>query len=110
MVKRDYEHDNSKLAYYITIDMELHPGTSITPQEQKVLKCRQKWNSVRKAYADFLGKPYIIPPVYQNKTLKKVENTTNKTQKNPIAQNNNITRKYRPAQNLVRVKRSVKNR
>jgi len=110
MVKRDYEHDNSKLAYYITIDMELHPGTSITPQEQKILKCRQKWNSVRKAYADFVGKPYIIPPVYQNKTLKRVENTTNKTQKKPIAQNNNITRKYRPAQNLVRVKRSVKNR
>jgi hypothetical protein len=110
MVKRDYEHDNSKLAYYITIDMELHPGTSITPQEQKVLKCRQKWNSVRKAYADFVGKPYIIPPVYQNKTLKKVENTTNKTQKKRIAQNNNNSRKYRPAQNLVRVKRSVKNR
>jgi hypothetical protein len=110
MVKRDYEHDNSKLAYYITIDMELHPGTTITPQEQKVLKCRQKWNSVRKAYADFVGKPYIIPPVYQNKTVKRAENTTNKTQKNPIAQNNNNTRKYRPAQNVTGWKRTVKNR
>lgn len=55
MVKRDNEYDNSKLAYYITIDMELHPGTSITPQEQKVLKCRQKWNSVRKSLCGFRG-------------------------------------------------------
>jgi len=110
MVKRDYENDNSKLAYYITIDMELHPGTSITPQEQKVLKCRQKWNSVRKAYADFIGKPYIIPPVYQNKTVKRRENTTNKTQKKPIAQNNNNTRKYRPVQNVTGGKHSIRNR
>ena len=51
--------------------MELYPGTSIPPEEKVNLKCKSKWNSVRKAYADFLGKPYIISPVYtSNKTLK----------------------------------------
>jgi hypothetical protein len=110
MVRRDNEYDNSKLAYYITIDMELHPGTSITPQEQKVLKCRQKWNSIRKAYADFVGKPYIIPPVYQTKTIKSREDIKNKTQnKKPNPQNN--TRKYNPNQRFVKGGvRTVKNR
>lgn len=88
LVKKD--DDKSKISYYITIDMELHPGTSITPEELKNIKCRQKWNAVRKAYARFIGKPYVIPPVYETKTLKNNEkpNTLNKTQKERIFQNN----------------------
>ena len=50
--------------------MELHPGTTIDPEEEKTLKCRQKWNKIRKAYSNFLGKPYIIPPVYSKKREK----------------------------------------
>ena len=97
-MKKEEHTDDTQLAYYITIDLELHPGTSITPEEIKDLKCRQKWNSVRKSWSNFTGKPYIIPPVYQTKTLKNKEpNLTNKTQyKRPLLQNN--TRKYRPNQ------------
>ena len=97
-MKKEEQTDDTQLAYYITIDLELHPGTSITPEELKDLKCRQKWNSVRKSWSNFTGKPYIIPPVYQTKTLKNREpNLTNKTQyKRPLLQNN--TRKYRPNQ------------
>ena len=97
-MKKEEHTDDTQLAYYITIDLELHPGTSITPEEIKDLKCRQKWNSVRKSWSNFTGKPYIIPPVYQTKTLKNREpNLTNKTQyKRPLLQNN--TRKYRPNQ------------
>jgi hypothetical protein len=65
MFKRDDALDTSKLAYYVTIDMEVHPGTSIKPDEMRTLKCQQKWNAIRKAYAGFVGKPYTIPPVYQ---------------------------------------------
>ena len=92
------ENDNSKISYYITIDMELQPGKSITPDELKKIKCRQKWNAVRKAYARFVGKPYIIPPVYQNATVKnREENKTNKTIVNKSNNNNdnNNTRNYR---------------
>ena len=73
--------DSSQLAYYITIYMELYPGTSIPPEEKANLKCKSKWNSVRKAYADFLGKQYIIPPVYTSKTL----NNTRKNIPNKLA-------------------------
>ena len=90
------EIDPSQIAYYITIDLELHPGTSITPEEMKQSKCRQKWNSVRKAYSEFVGKPYAMTPIYHTKTLKNKEQVQgNKTQyKRSFPQNN--TRKYRP--------------
>ena len=65
----------SQLAYYITIDLELHPGTSIPPEEINTLRCRQRWNAVRKAWSSFTGKPYIIPPVYQYKKIDYKSNT-----------------------------------
>ena len=74
------EKDDSNISYYITIDMELHPGLTLTPEELKESQCRQKWNSVRKAYAGFTGQPYVIKPIYQtNKTAKnKEDHGTNK--------------------------------
>ena len=82
-------NNKSKLAYYITVDMELYPGTTIPPEEINNLKCNQKWNAVRKAYAEFIGKPYTIPPVYRE------EKTKNNNTRKPIVPNNNKTvRKY----------------
>jgi hypothetical protein len=76
--------------------MELHPGTTMSEEERKGLKCNSKWNAIRKSYADFVGKPYVIPPLYKkynnnnNKTLKI---TDNKKDDKPV--NNNITRKQK---------------
>ena len=92
MFKRDDALDSSKLAYYVTIDMEVHPGTSIKPEEMKTLKCQQKWNAIRKAYAGFDGKPYTIPPVYQ-------------TVKNKPNEADNQTRNKRGGRNKTRRKR-----
>jgi hypothetical protein len=82
MVKKNQDYDPSKLAYSITIYMELYPGTSIPQDELKKLQCTGKWNAVRKAWSDFIGKPYIITPVYS--MLDK-----NKTQNNRNIKNNN---------------------
>lgn len=70
MVKKDNNRDDSQLAYYITIDMEVKPGTSLTQEEIKNSKCNRKWNSIRKSYSEVVGKPYVITPVYQNDTRK----------------------------------------
>ena len=93
------ENDSAKIAYWIKIDMELHPGTSILPEEMKNIQCRQKWNAVRKAYANMLGKPYIIPPVYENKTLKnkEIQNNTRK-----IEQDGGIKK-------IIKSKKNIKN-
>ena len=95
LVNQNDEGDRSKLAYYITIDMELYPGKTIKPEESSRLKCRQRWNSVRKAYAEFTGIPYVIPPVYDKlirpRQRQKLQNTQ-KLQNNT----NNSTRKRLP--------------
>ena len=75
----------TKTVYYISIDMELKKGTSLSPEELHNSKCNRKWNSVRKAFADFTGKKYVILPVYSNKTQKQSQktsknNTNTKTQ------------------------------
>ena len=91
--------DNNKtnLSYIIDIYMELHPGTTMSEEERKELKCNSKWNAIRKSYADFVGKPYVIPPLYKkyNKTLKASNNpnVNNPNVNNPNINKNNITRK-----------------
>jgi hypothetical protein len=88
--KKPEERESSKLAYIINIDMELHPGTSLTPEQINESKCNNKYNAIRKSYAEFTGTPYVIPPVYQTKPEKKqIQNT----KKNKIAQQGNKTRK-----------------
>ena len=86
---------SSKLSYYITIYMELQEGTTLNKDDLKNIKCRQKWNAVRKAYADFTGQKYIIPPVYNNTPKNKSGGTRRNTRHNNTKNNkkNNYTRR-----------------
>ena len=104
-IKNEAKRDSSKICYYITIDMELQKGTSLSGEQISDAKCRQKWNSVRKAYAVFSGKKYVIPPVYdylKNKTQKQPLKTSTSNNSSTIKNNksylntsrNNGTRKY----------------
>ena len=109
--KKEEKKDASKICYYITIDMELQKGTSLNEEQLSDAKCRQKWNAVRKAYANFTGKKYVIPPVYdtsKNKTQKQSLNinTNNKSYRN------NKTKKYNSSQVYQGGKqnRTIKNR
>ena len=95
MIKKD--EDKSAISYYITIDMELKPGTSLTPEELKNTKCNSKFNSIRKSWSELIGRPYTISGIYTNTNTKTMKNKeiqeNNKTQyKNSLPQNN--TRKY----------------
>jgi len=56
----------SNISYYITIDMDLQKGTTLSSKDLSNLKCRQRWNSVRKSYADLRGLNYIAMPDYSN--------------------------------------------
>ena len=86
MEKKDKDGDDSQLAYTITIDMELRPGTSLSPEELTNAKCNSKWNSIRKSWSELSGNPYVIPPVYNKEETNKPQNPI------PVSQNN--TRKY----------------
>jgi hypothetical protein len=90
ITKKPEEKSQSKLAYEIKIDMDLHPGTSLTPEQIEKSKCNNKYNAIRKSYAEFRGKPYIIQPVYPQKPEQKTKKNTQqakggrKTRKNII--------------------------
>ena len=80
--------EESLLSYYITIELLLHEGESITDKEMSKIKCGQKWNEVRKAYAKFTRKKYVIKPTYNYSN----ENTPNTNTNNKT---NNKTMKKR---------------
>ena len=69
----------SLLSYYITIELFLQKGDTITKEQFKKIKCEQKWNAVRKSYAKFTRKKYVIKPVYDKEPFSKKKN--NKTAK-----------------------------
>ena len=66
----------------------------------KNIGCSQKWNAVKKAYAEFLGTSYKITPI--NKTIKNKSNNNNPLYRsssyNPYnrSYSNPYTRRYNP--------------
>lgn len=76
MIKK--EKDNSQIAYYITIDMELRPGTTLTSEEIKNAKCNRKLNSIKKSWSGLTGAPYSIQPLYTQKNPRGGNKTRHK--------------------------------
>jgi hypothetical protein len=73
--------DNSDYAYYITISLELYPGTSIPPEDEKGMSCNKKWNSIKKAYSEFTGSSYKPGSLYKTKTANTKQNRSQNTTK-----------------------------
>uniref|UniRef100_A0A6C0JFD0 OTU domain-containing protein n=1 Tax=viral metagenome TaxID=1070528 RepID=A0A6C0JFD0_9ZZZZ len=97
----NFDTPQSNISYYITIDMYIQKGTSLSRNEVSNLKCRKRWNAIRKSYADLRGLTYVIKPDYNNLPSTKTENSKNsksKTQKGglrlQIKKSNNKTRRH----------------
>ena len=56
--------ETSKLAYYIDVYLELHPGTTISPEELKKSKCSHQFNLIKQTGSTLVGKKYIQSPDY----------------------------------------------
>lgn len=97
----------SKLSFYITVELELFPGTSANMLQKSAVKCQSSFEKIREAYADIFGFQYRPAPMSEsyNYTVKNSnenenenksnENKNNKTNKNiKYNKNNNKTRKY----------------
>ena len=87
----------SNISYYISIDLELKKGTTLSLSDKVNLKCNQQFNKIRKNLADLTGMKYSIMPVYDNlpsikeKTIK--SQSQNITKKGGHNNRKNITRK-----------------
>jgi hypothetical protein len=86
-LKKEEKQDSVQISFHITIDMELQKGTTLSKEQISDIKCTKSWNKVRKSYAEFTGRKYVIPPVYENLSDK-----YNKKE-DPKDKNNN-TKKY----------------
>jgi hypothetical protein len=65
-LKKEEKQDNIQISFHITIDMELQKGTTLSKEQISNIKCIKGWNKVRKSFAEFTGRKYVIPPVYEN--------------------------------------------
>jgi len=102
------EEPVSNISYYISIDLELKKGTTLSLSDKVNLKCNQKFNKIRKNLADLTGMRYSIMPIYDNLPSTK-EKTTNTSGQKPqlVKQPQNATRKiggYNTNKKLTRKK------
>jgi hypothetical protein len=74
-----YVSNDSKLSYYVIIDLELYPGKEGIPLSQKaVLSCQSRYEKIRQAYSNIFGIQYrpnefnssIYSPSKNNKNNK----------------------------------------
>jgi len=58
-ISKNKEKDQkSKLAFYITIELELFPGTSANMLERSMVRCQNSFERIREAWADIFGFEY----------------------------------------------------
>ena len=92
----DNNYNDSLISFYITIDMELQKGTTLSKEQISNIKCIKGWNKVRKSFAEFTGKKYVVPPVYENlsdKYSKKEDINKDKEKNKEKDKNTNNTTK-----------------
>jgi hypothetical protein len=86
----------SKLSFYITIELELFPGTSINMLQKSIVKCQSTFERIREAWADIFGFEYRPAPMSQAYAygLEKNKDNNSKSEKKGTKVNNK-TRKLK---------------
>jgi hypothetical protein len=69
------KNDESRLSYYVHIDLELFPGDSISMRQRAVLGCQIRYEKIRQSFAElfnfeyrpleFTTPGYIAPPLFK---------------------------------------------
>ena len=71
------KNKQSKLSFYISIELELFPGKSVNALQKTTVKCNSTFDKIREAYAEIFGYQYRPKPYYYNGTI--INDTNNKT-------------------------------
>jgi hypothetical protein len=69
---------NSKLGYYIVVDIDLYPGTTIPAVKRGVLTCNRQYNNIKKEWDAIFGNIHVRRPLqmgYNVNTRKKTDNS-----------------------------------
>jgi hypothetical protein len=105
MIKNESEYDPSKLAFDITIALELYPGANVPKEKLATLKCDSRWEDVRKAWSEFIGKPYVIIPKYSNSYNNQTQRYNPKSSQNQTQRYQNNRYQNNPYQNQTQRQR-----
>jgi hypothetical protein len=85
----------SKLSYYITIELELFPGTDMNIIQKYSVKCQSKFEKIREAWAMLFGyqyRPSLMNNAYSYQTEKEEKKKKDKNEANVIKQVAGTTR------------------
>jgi hypothetical protein len=87
-----YTSDESKLSYYVIIDIELYPGKDGIPASQRaVLSCQSRYEKIRQAYSNLFGLEYrpnefissiYTPPPKKSKGSENINDTRRNISRN----------------------------
>ena len=99
-----YLQDTPKLSYFIVIDLELYPGESIPIGEKTVLGCQNRYEKIRKAYAQLFGIKYFPTLFLRNVATNNKNEKKDKNNKNIYKKDDSLSRYNRLARypNLYR--------
>jgi hypothetical protein len=92
-----YSHSNraleltSKLAYYVSVELELYPGKTASTIQMASVKCNSTFERIREAFADLMGyqyRPAVLVESYSYQNMKPDE-TKNIDNRDDIEKNKN---------------------
>ena len=88
VIQNKAKDQKSKLSFYIEIELELYPGTSVNLFQKGVVKCQSTFERIREAWADIRGVEYRPSPM--NEAYSYAYNIKNEKQKNKKQKNKKL--------------------
>jgi hypothetical protein len=100
-VAQNKEKDKkSKLSFYITVELELFPGTSASVLQKSVVKCQSTFERIREAWADIFGFEYRPAPMSEAYAYNyEKKDSKSKTEKNRDIEGNKESDKKKTRKN-----------
>jgi hypothetical protein len=99
--------NSSKLAYYVSIELELFPGTSANPLQKAAVQCQSTFERIRESYAELFGYQYRPSPMNEFYAYEYEQANKRKLDKEKNSKNSkNVTEK----KNTLKQNKTVKNR
>jgi ankyrin repeat protein len=107
----------SKNSYYVVIDLDLYPGTSISKTQKVRMQCASVWDNIQESWADARNREYVpsemkLPLPVANATLTPIAKATpiaNRSRRIKPRKRGGFTRRY-AKQNQSKQKKSKRHK
>jgi hypothetical protein len=93
----------SKLAFYVNVELTLFPGTSVNPLQKASALCSARFEDIRKAFTEIVGLEYRPRPLVDNTSYYNKEKEKEKQTKE-IKRGGSIKNRKLKKNNTIRIK------